>query len=107
MKIAIIAPPWVLVPPPAYAAPKQCSTRSREERTRPLCRMIARTVPVIAISHHRAESADDTPITGVIHHGVDVDAHPIGGGEGDISTRVASFPRPTPSRDGFRSSSPA
>lgn len=51
----------------------------------PLYRMIARTVPVIAISHHQAGSADDTPIAAVIHHGVDVDAHPMGGGEGEYA----------------------
>ena len=48
----------------------------------PLYRMIAHTVPVIAISHHQAGSADDTPIAAVIHHGVDVDAHPMGDGDG-------------------------
>lgn len=48
----------------------------------PLYRVIARIVPLIAISHHHADSADDTPIAAVIHHGIDVDAHPIGGGEG-------------------------
>jgi glycosyltransferase involved in cell wall biosynthesis len=48
----------------------------------PLYRMIAHTVPIIAISDHQAGSADDTPIAAVIHHGVDMDAHPMGGGEG-------------------------
>ena len=48
----------------------------------PLYRVIARTVPLIAISDHQASSAEDTPIAAVIHHGIDVDTHPMGEGEG-------------------------
>ncbi len=48
----------------------------------PLYRVIARTVPLIAISQHHADSADDTRIAAVIHHGIEVDTHPIGRGEG-------------------------
>jgi glycosyltransferase involved in cell wall biosynthesis len=48
----------------------------------PLYRVIARTVPLIAISHHHADSAKDTPIAAVIHHGVDIDTHPLGVGDG-------------------------
>jgi glycosyltransferase involved in cell wall biosynthesis len=47
-----------------------------------LYRVIARTVPVTAISHHQAGFAGDTPIAAVIHHGIDVDMHPAGDGEG-------------------------
>ena len=54
----------------------------------PLYRMISATVPVIAISHHQARPADDTPVAAVIHHGVDVDVHPMGGGDG--GTRCSS-----------------
>jgi hypothetical protein len=47
-----------------------------------LYRAIADTVPVIAISHHHAESAGGMPIAAVIHHGVDVDSFPLGTGDG-------------------------
>lgn len=45
-------------------------------------REVARRVPVLAISHHQASTAEGTPIEAVIHHGVDVAAHPIGAGRG-------------------------
>jgi glycosyltransferase involved in cell wall biosynthesis len=45
-------------------------------------RSIANAVPVIALSHHHAESAGAVPIGAVIHHGVDVDRFPIGDGDG-------------------------
>lgn len=45
-------------------------------------REVARRVPVLAISHHQAGTAGGTPIEAVIHHGVDVDAHPVGTGRG-------------------------
>jgi glycosyltransferase involved in cell wall biosynthesis len=48
----------------------------------PLYRVIARTVPLIAISDHQADSAVDTRVAAVIHHGIDVDMHPIGAGQG-------------------------
>lgn len=47
-----------------------------------LYRAIADRVAVIAISHHQASTAIQTPIAAVIHHGVDVDASPHGSGDG-------------------------
>ena len=48
-------------------------------------RAIAGSVPVVAISGHQASTATDIPVAGVIHHGVDVDAIPLGSGEGDYA----------------------
>lgn len=45
-------------------------------------RAIGSTVPIVAISQHHASTAIDTPVAAVIHHGVDVDAFPLGSGEG-------------------------
>ena len=45
-------------------------------------RGIARHAPVIAISQHQASTASGTRIAAVIHHGVDVDAFPLGDGDG-------------------------
>ena len=59
---------------------------------------------MIAISHHHASTAGDIAVAGVIHHGLDVDAFPLGDGDGgyalflgrmspdkgvDVSVRVA------------------
>jgi glycosyltransferase involved in cell wall biosynthesis len=41
-----------------------------------------RDVPVIAISHDQASTAEGVPIAGVIHHGIDVSAIPQGRGDG-------------------------
>ena len=43
-------------------------------------RVADRGVPVIAISRHQASTAGDVPIAAVIHHGVDLDARPVGTG---------------------------
>lgn len=43
---------------------------------------IATTVPVIAISADQASAARRTRIAAVIHHGVDVESFPFGGGDG-------------------------
>jgi len=45
-------------------------------------RAIGATVPIIAISQHQASRAVDTPIAAVIYHGLDVDAFPVGAGDG-------------------------
>lgn len=45
-------------------------------------RAISDTVPVIAISQHQASTARRTRVARVIHHGVDVDAIPVGDGSG-------------------------
>jgi glycosyltransferase involved in cell wall biosynthesis len=48
-----------------------------------LYRTISARVAVIAISHHQASKASpDTRIAAVIHHGIDVDAVPVGTGGG-------------------------
>jgi glycosyltransferase involved in cell wall biosynthesis len=48
-----------------------------------LYRRLAPRVPVIAISHDQARRAGATPISAVIHHGLDPDAYPLGDGGGD------------------------
>jgi glycosyltransferase involved in cell wall biosynthesis len=45
-------------------------------------RSVADRVPVIAISHHQASTSRGIPVAAVIHHGVDVDAVPVGSGSG-------------------------
>lgn len=45
-------------------------------------RHVARRVPVVAISAHQASTARSVPIAAVIHHGLDVDAFPVGRGDG-------------------------
>jgi glycosyltransferase involved in cell wall biosynthesis len=47
-----------------------------------LYRVMARRVRIIAISHHQASTAVDTPIAAVIHHGVDVSEIAVGDGRG-------------------------
>ena len=43
---------------------------------------IATRVPLIAISHAQSKPVPQIPIARVIHHGLDVDAFPVGRGEG-------------------------
>jgi glycosyltransferase involved in cell wall biosynthesis len=45
-----------------------------------LYRWTVARVPIIAISHHHATTAGSLPIAGVIHHGLDTNAFPIGAG---------------------------
>jgi glycosyltransferase involved in cell wall biosynthesis len=45
-------------------------------------RTIAADVPIIAISHHHASTTNGIPVAAVIHHAVDVDAFPVGDGDG-------------------------
>ncbi len=51
----------------------------------PLYRAL-RDVSVIAISHHQASTAGRLPVTRVIHHGIDVDAVPVGTGQGGYAS---------------------
>ena len=51
----------------------------------PLYRAI-RGVALLAISHHQAASADGIPLAGVIHHGLDLDSVPEGGGNGGYAS---------------------
>jgi glycosyltransferase involved in cell wall biosynthesis len=53
-----------------------------DEELGDLYRAIGHAVPVIAISAHHAASAAGIPIARVIHHGLDVGAFPLGGGDG-------------------------
>ena len=48
---------------------------------RDIYRMMARDVALIAISRHQASTAD-VPVARVIHHGIDVEAVPVGRGGG-------------------------
>lgn len=48
----------------------------------PVYRALAARVPLIAISHHQASRARDTPIEAVIHHGIDCGQFPVGAGDG-------------------------
>lgn len=43
---------------------------------------VGRHVSVVAISHHQASTGPTVPVSAVIHHGIDVDARPSGGGDG-------------------------
>jgi glycosyltransferase involved in cell wall biosynthesis len=45
-----------------------------------------RDVGIVAISHHQASTADGIPLAGVIHHGLDVAAIPVGGGGGGYAS---------------------
>jgi glycosyltransferase involved in cell wall biosynthesis len=47
-----------------------------------LYRTVGRQVAIVAISHHQASTAPTVPIERVIHHGIDVDAMPVGSGDG-------------------------
>jgi glycosyltransferase involved in cell wall biosynthesis len=53
-----------------------------DEDLAPLYRALAGRVPLIAISHHQASTAGATPVTAVIHHGVDLEQFPMGMGTG-------------------------
>lgn len=48
----------------------------------PLYQAVSAQVPVIAISHHQASTANGVNITAVIHHGVDLGEWPVGTGGG-------------------------
>ena len=41
---------------------------------------------MVAISHHQASTADGVPVAGVIHHGLDLDAIPVGRGDGGYAS---------------------
>ena len=53
------------------------------ELTRPIYRAIARNAAIIAISEDQASRAGDIPVSGVIHHGIDLDAYRTGPGGGE------------------------
>jgi glycosyltransferase involved in cell wall biosynthesis len=47
-----------------------------------LYRAVSTRVPVIAISHHHASTADGVELAGVVHHGIDLKRVPVGDGSG-------------------------
>jgi glycosyltransferase involved in cell wall biosynthesis len=49
---------------------------------RDIYRAMARDVALVAVSHHQASTADGVRIARVIHHGIDVEAVPVGAGGG-------------------------
>lgn len=48
-----------------------------------LYKAVSEDTAVISISHHQASTAMDVPIAAIIHHGLDLDAFPVGEGRGD------------------------
>lgn len=54
----------------------------------PLYRAVADRIPLIAISHHQASTADGVHIGAVIHHGLDVERVPVGTGGGGYAAFV-------------------
>jgi glycosyltransferase involved in cell wall biosynthesis len=53
------------------------------EETRAIYTAIARYASVVAISHSQARSAGSIPVADVIHHGIDLQVHQPGPGDGD------------------------
>lgn len=56
-----------------------------------LYRAVDDDVAVIAISHHQASQATGVKIAATIHHGLDVDAFPVGDGSGDAEGEYFLF----------------
>ena len=56
-------------------------------------RAIGAAVPIVAISHHQASTALNTPVAAVIHHAVDVDAFPLGPGAGGYAVFLGRMSR--------------
>jgi glycosyltransferase involved in cell wall biosynthesis len=52
------------------------------DETRPIYAMIAKNAAIIAISHSQARASGGIPIGAVIHHGIDLDVHQPGLGDG-------------------------
>lgn len=48
-----------------------------------LYKAVSADTAVISISNHQASTAVDVPITAIIHHGLDLEAFPVGDGSGD------------------------
>ena len=53
------------------------------DQTRRIWRQTARNSSIICISHSQARASGDVPVSAVIHHGIDLDVHQPGAGEGD------------------------
>jgi glycosyltransferase involved in cell wall biosynthesis len=53
------------------------------DHTRPIWSQIARNASIICISHSQARASGSVPVSAVIHHGIDLDVHRAGPGDGD------------------------
>jgi glycosyltransferase involved in cell wall biosynthesis len=53
------------------------------DETRPIWAQVARHASIVCISHSQARASGGVPIAAVIHHGIDLDVHRPGAGEGD------------------------
>jgi glycosyltransferase involved in cell wall biosynthesis len=53
------------------------------DETRRIWRQTSRHASIICISHSQARGSGDVPVSAVIHHGIDLDVHQAGPGEGD------------------------
>ncbi len=47
-----------------------------------LYELVGSRVAIVAISHHQRSTAPRVPVAAVIHHGIDVEQYPLGGGDG-------------------------
>jgi len=75
---------------PVYAAglPLQVVTTNHgpfDSELGALYRAISHHTAIVAISRHQASLARNTRIAAIIHHGLDVDAVPVGRGDGDYA----------------------
>ena len=62
-----------------------------DEDLTPVYRAVAERVPIIAVSHHQARSANGIPIARVIHHGLETDTIPLGDGQGGYALFLGSM----------------
>ncbi len=53
------------------------------DETRRIWRQTSRHASIVCISHSQARGSGDVPVSAVIHHGIDLDVHQAGPGEGD------------------------
>jgi glycosyltransferase involved in cell wall biosynthesis len=51
--------------------------------TRPIWTQTARHASIVCISHSQARASGGVPVSAVIHHGIDLDVHQAGPGDGD------------------------
>jgi hypothetical protein len=81
MRIGLIAPTGVPVPPPVVTT----AHGPFDATLGPVYRAM-RGVAVVAISYHQAATADGVPLAGVIHHGLDLNSVPLGRGDGGYAS---------------------
>jgi glycosyltransferase involved in cell wall biosynthesis len=53
------------------------------DQTRPIWSRIAKHASIVCISHSQARSSGGVPVAAVIHHGIDLDVHQPGPGDGE------------------------